>query len=74
MSAWLLAGLTGVTRWSLAATDIGGVRMRQSRVVVHIDEALCNGCGECVPNCAEGAIQIIDGKARLGVDAEGKVI
>lgn len=39
--------------------------MRQPRVVVHIDEALCNGCGECVPSCAEGAIQIIDGKARL---------
>jgi len=35
------------------------------RTVVSIDERLCNGCGECVPACEEGAIQIIDGKARL---------
>jgi NAD-dependent dihydropyrimidine dehydrogenase PreA subunit/uncharacterized protein (DUF779 family) len=35
------------------------------REVVHIDEDLCNGCGECIPNCHEGALQIIDGKARL---------
>lgn len=39
-----------------------------TRLVVHIDEDLCNGCGECVPSCAEGAIQIIDGKARLLAD------
>jgi NAD-dependent dihydropyrimidine dehydrogenase PreA subunit len=32
---------------------------------VRIDESKCDGCGLCVPNCAEGAIQIIDGKARL---------
>lgn len=38
------------------------------RKVVHIDEELCNGCGLCVPNCAEGAIQVIDGKARLVAD------
>ncbi|HPO50551.1 MAG TPA: 4Fe-4S binding protein [Spirochaetota bacterium] len=35
------------------------------RKIIDIDEKLCNGCGNCVPNCPEGAIQIIDGKARL---------
>jgi len=38
------------------------------RKVVEIDEDLCNGCGLCIPNCAEGAIQIVDGKARLVSD------
>ena len=35
------------------------------REVVKIDEELCNGCGICVPTCHEGALQIIDNKARL---------
>lgn len=38
------------------------------REVIRIDEELCDGCGLCVPACAEGAIQIIDGKARLVSD------
>ena len=35
------------------------------RRVVRIDEELCDGCGLCVPSCAEGALQVIDGTARL---------
>jgi len=35
------------------------------RKIIKIDEEKCNGCGLCIPNCPEGAIQIIDNKARL---------
>lgn len=38
------------------------------RDMVEIDEALCDGCGDCVTACAEGAIAIVDGKARLVSD------
>lgn len=36
-----------------------------TRQIVRIDEEACNGCGLCVSPCAEGAIQIIDGKAKV---------
>lgn len=35
------------------------------REIIEIDESLCDGCGQCVPACHEGALQIIDDKARL---------
>ncbi len=38
------------------------------RKIIEIDEKKCNGCGKCIPNCPEGAIQIIDDKARLVSD------
>jgi Pyruvate/2-oxoacid:ferredoxin oxidoreductase delta subunit len=38
------------------------------RQVIKIDQEKCDGCGLCVPSCAEGAIQIVDGKAQLLAD------
>ena len=38
------------------------------RKIVHIDEEKCDGCGLCVPSCAEGAIRIVNGKAVLSAD------
>ena len=35
------------------------------RIIIKIDEEKCTGCGLCVPTCAEGALQIIDGKAKV---------
>jgi len=43
-------------------------RTKVLRKVVRINEEKCSGCGVCIPACAEGALQIVDGKARLVSD------
>jgi ferredoxin len=42
--------------------------MKTLRKIIEIDEELCDGCGNCVPSCAEGALEIVDGKARIAAD------
>ncbi len=42
--------------------------MAKRRKIINIDEVKCTGCGQCIPNCPEGALQVIDGKARLVSD------
>lgn len=42
--------------------------MKVFRKIIEIDEELCDGCGLCVPSCAEGALEIVDGKARMIAD------
>jgi ferredoxin len=42
--------------------------MKVVRKIIKIDEELCDGCGNCVPSCAEGALEIIDGKAKVIAD------
>src|SRR5512139_3675396 len=38
------------------------------RKIIDIDQKKCTGCGQCIPDCPEGALQLIDGKARLVSD------
>ncbi|MBU1344971.1 MAG: 4Fe-4S binding protein [Proteobacteria bacterium] len=42
--------------------------MKVTRKIIQIDEELCDGCGNCVVACAEGAMKIIDGKAKVIAD------
>lgn len=42
--------------------------MKVTRKIIKIDEDLCDGCGVCIPSCAEGALEIIDGKAQVVAD------
>ena len=42
--------------------------MTITRKIIQIDESLCDGCGQCMIACAEAAIEIIDGKARVVAD------
>lgn len=39
--------------------------IKKKRKIINIDEEKCNGCGQCLPGCPEGALRIVDGKARL---------
>ncbi len=47
---------------------MGKTTTKTKRKIVHIDEEKCNGCGLCIISCAEGALKIIDGKAKLVSD------
>jgi ferredoxin len=46
-------------------TEITVGRVDMKRKIISIDESKCNGCEQCLPGCPEGALQMIDGKARL---------
>ena len=42
--------------------------MKVMRKIIEIDEERCDGCGLCVPSCAEGSLEIVDGKAKVVAD------
>jgi len=42
--------------------------MKVMRKIIEIDEERCDGCGQCVPDCAEGALKVIDGKVKVLAD------
>ena len=42
--------------------------MKVLRKIIKIDDELCDGCGNCIPSCAEGALEIVDGKAWVIAD------
>lgn len=44
------------------------VIMKTVRKIIKIDEELCDGCGQCIPDCAEGSLKIVDGKVKLVAD------
>ena len=42
--------------------------MKVRRKIIEINEELCDGCGQCIPDCAEGALQIVEGKVKVLAD------
>ena len=42
--------------------------MKVTRKIIQIHEELCDGCGLCVPSCAEGSLEVVDGKVRVVSD------
>jgi NAD-dependent dihydropyrimidine dehydrogenase PreA subunit len=42
--------------------------MKVIRKIIEIDEERCDGCGKCVPDCAEGALKVVDGKVKVLAD------
>ncbi len=42
--------------------------MKVHRKIIEIDDELCDGCGQCIIGCAEGALEIVDGKAKVVAD------
>lgn len=42
--------------------------MKKLRKIIEIDEELCNGCGQCISTCAESALALVNGKARVVSD------
>ena len=53
---------------ALQVEDVLEEKNKMKRKIVNIDESKCNGCGQCIPKCVEGALQIVDGKAKLVKD------
>lgn len=64
-SRWPQIRNTGQRRGVKRCPRRGVMSGSAARQIVHIDEVLCTGCGACVGPCAEGAIEIVDGKARV---------
>jgi len=55
-----------IRQWFCRMQDLKRARVRRS--IVKIDQELCNGCGKCVVPCVEGALTIVNGKAKVVKD------